>query len=167
MWFLELQLHHLTFFWQRSSGPGLGEEIKHMQGTELQVTSWSCQPGVSCLNPHPLSLVGFHQQQLSSRSAYPCNVSNAFRSIIHAWFSRTRNLAGSHSTECFTLQEKSADLFSFLTILIKKKPTSPTNKVGKLVTVTSGSTMQNQIVKYADFLRKYLPSHPPTLCFII
>lgn len=82
-------------------------------------TSWSCQPGVSCLNPHPLSLVGFHQQ-LSSRSAYPCNVSNAFRSIIHAWFSRTWNLAGSHLTECFTLQEKSADLFSFLTILIKK-----------------------------------------------
>lgn len=119
MWLLELQLHHLRFFWQRSSGPSLGEEIKHIQGTELQVTAAPGQPGVSCLSPHPLSPVGLHQQ-LSSRSAYPCNVSNAFRSIIHAWFSRPWNLAGSHSTECFTLQEKSADLFSDLTILIKK-----------------------------------------------
>lgn len=40
--------------------------------------------------------------------------------------------------------------FSFLTILIKKT-NPPTNKVGKLFTITSGSTMQNQIVKYADF----------------
>lgn len=93
-------------------------------------SSWGCtpRPAWSFLpEPHPLSPVGFHQQ-LSSRSAYPCNVSNAFRSIIHAWFSRPWNLAGSHSTECFTLQEKSADLFSVLTILIKKN-NPPTNKV--------------------------------------
>lgn len=73
MWLLELQLHHLTFFWQRSSWPTLGEEKKHIQGTELQVTAAppaaapQGQPGVSCLNPHPLSLSGIPpttQQQI-------------------------------------------------------------------------------------------------------
>lgn len=125
MWLLELQLHHLTFFWQRSSGPSLGEEIKQEQGSDPQVTAAPAaaaprgQPGASCLNPHPLSLVGFHHQ-LSSRSACPCNVSNAFRSIIHAGFSRTWNLAGSHSAECFTLQENQQSCFLFKLYLLKK-----------------------------------------------